>query len=57
MDKLLSIWDASKGKIAIAGVVFLLGLPAVGTFLGIGIVEGGPCDRDWETILSVLNTI
>ena len=40
MDALKNMWDASKGKIAVAGVVFLLGIPAVGTFLGIGVVDG-----------------
>lgn len=34
------LWEKSKGKIAVAGVAFLIGVPAVAGFLGIEAVEG-----------------
>jgi len=34
------LWEKSKGKIAVAGVLFLLGIPAVAGFLGVTLVDG-----------------
>ena len=36
------LWNKTKGKIAIAGMLFLFGVPAIATFTGVEVVEGGP---------------
>lgn len=38
-DKVKSIWDRVKGTIAVLGVGFILGIPAVAGFLGVQVVE------------------
>ena len=34
------LWEKSKGKIAVAAMVFMLGVPAAAGFLGIEAVDG-----------------
>lgn len=48
-----NLWNKSKGKIAIAGMLFLFGVPAIATFTGVSVVdgpEGAVCLAVAETI-------
>lgn len=36
----MEVWNKVKGKIAVAGIAFLLGIPAVAGYMGIKPVEG-----------------
>ena len=42
MEKLLSMWEKVKGKIALGAVTLLISIPAVGGYLGLQVVEDSP---------------